>query len=245
MFKTTRRKLVLALPILFLPLIADEDKPPTVDEIVANSIEARGGMAKIKGLQSVRMTGAAVLNEQVEAPLRIVSKRPNLTRFEIDVNGVTLVQVFDGKTSWSVNPLSGSLKPQLAPESQSREMRVHTDMDGLLVDWKAKGRAVELAGAEDVGGSPAWKLKITEKDGGIDYVYLDKKTWLMVKSTGNHLGATILFGDYRSVDGLIMPFSIDQNSAGGAVKMTLSKVETNVPVDDAEFRMPAAVEGKP
>jgi hypothetical protein len=42
-----------------------------------------------------------------------------------------------------------------------------------------------------------------------------------------------------------MPFSIDQNSAGGAVKMTLSKVETNVPVDDAEFRMPAAVEGKP
>jgi len=244
MFQTTRRTYVLALPFLFLPLIADEEKPPTVDEIVAKSIEARGGMAKIKGLQSVRMTGTALLNEQVEAPLRIVSKRPNLTRFEIDVNGVTLVQVFDGKTSWSVNPLSGSLKPQTAPESQSREMRAHTDMDGLLVDWKAKGRTVELAGSEDVGGSPAWKLKVTEKDGGIDYVYLDKKTWLMVRSTGNHLGATILFGDYRSVDGLTMPFSIDQNSAAGAVRMTLTKVETNIPVDEAEFRMPAVPASK-
>ena len=244
MFQTTGAKFVLALPILFLPLLADEDKPPTVDEIVARSIEARGGIAKIKGLQSVRMTGTALLNEQVESPLRIVSKRPNLTRFEIDVNGVTLVQVFDGRTSWSINPLGGSLKPQLAPESQSREMRAHTDMDGLLVDWKAKGRVVELAGSEDVGGSPAWKLKITEKDGGIDYIYLDKKTWLMVKSTGNHLGATILFGDYRAVDGLTMPFSIDQSSAAGAVKITLSKVETNVPVDEAEFRMPAGPRAK-
>jgi len=244
MLCATRGALAFALPLLFLPLIAEEENPPSVDEIVARSIEARGGIAKIKGLQSVRMTGSAVLNEQVEAPLRIVSKRPNLTRFEIDVNGVTLVQVFDGKTSWSVNPLSGSLKPQPGPESQSREMRAHTDMDGLLVDWKAKGRIVELDSSEDVNGSPAWKLKVTEKDGGIDYIYLDKKTWLMVKSTGTHLGTSILFSDYRSVNGLTMPFSIDQNSPAGAVKMTLSKVETNVPVDEAEFRMPAGAAAK-
>jgi len=239
MLYANRGALALALPFLCLPLIADEQTPPSVDEIVAKSIEARGGIAKIKGLRSVRMTGTALLNEQVEAPLRIISKRPNLTRFEIDVNGITLVQVFDGKISWSVNPLGGSLKPQPGPESQSREMRAHTDMDGLLVDYKAKGRGVELAGSEDVNGSPAWKLKVTEKDGGIDYIYLDKKTWLMVKSTGTHLGNTILFSDYRSVNGLTMPFSIDQSSAAGAVKMTLSKVETNIPVDEAEFRMPA------
>jgi len=231
--------LVYALPILSLaPALADET-PPTVDEAVAKSIEARGGMAKIKGLQSVRMAGTATINEQVEAQLRIVSKRPNMTRFEMDLNGVTLVQVFDGRTSWSVNPLAGNMKPQAAPDSQSREMRAHTDMDGLLVDYKSKGRAVEITGSEDVEGSPAWKLKVTEKDGGVDYIYLDKKTFLMVKSTGNHLGSTILFSDYRSVDGLMMPFSIGQTTPAGSVKMTLAEVETNVPVDEAQFRMPA------
>ena len=209
-----------------------------MDDIVARSIEARGGMEKIKGLESVRMSGTALLNDQLPAAVRIVSKRPNLTRLEMDVNGMTLVQAFDGKSAWALNPFVPGQGPQAAPESQSRELREHTDMDGLLVDYKAKGRTVELDGTEDVAGSPAWKLKVTVKDGGADYVYLDTKSFLMVKSTSTHIGVTVLLSDYRTVDGLVLPFHIEQSAGPGSVKMTLVKIETNVPVDDAQFRMP-------
>jgi len=239
MFLSNRGAAVLALPFLFLTLAAGEQKPPSVGDIVARSIEARGGMAKIKGLQSMRMSGSAMLNDQVPAAVRIVSKRPNLTRVEMDINGATMVQAFDGKSAWSVNPFMGGGKPQAAPEHQSQELREHTDMDGLLVDYKAKGRAVELDGTEDVAGSPAWKLKITEKDGGADYVYIDAKSGLMVKSSSTHIAVTVLFGDYRPVNGLMMPFHIEQSAGPGTVKMTLDKVETNVPVDDAQFHMAA------
>ncbi|MGA2186434.1 MAG: hypothetical protein ABSH47_25745 [Bryobacteraceae bacterium] len=238
MFHSRCGAVALALPFLSLTLAADDQKPPSVDDIVARSIEARGGMAKIKGLQSLRMSGTALLNDQLQAAVRIVSKRPSLTRFEMDVNGATLVQAFDGKSAWAVNPFAGSAKPQAAPEDQSRELRSHTDMDGLLVDYKTKGRTVELNGTEDVAGSPAWKLKVTVKDGGVDYVFIDTKSYLMVKSTSTHIAVTILFGDYRPVNGLVLPFRIEQNAAPGTVVMTLDKVETNVPVDEEQFRMP-------
>lgn len=237
MFLFNRGTAMLALPFLFLTLAAEDQTPPSVDDIIARSVEARGGMAKIKGLQSLRMTGTALLNGQVQAAVRIVGTRPNLTRFEMDVNGMTLVQAFDGKSAWSLNPFVTGAAPRAAPPAQSEELRAHTDMDGLLVDYKAKGRTVALDGTEDVAGSPAWKLKVTAKDGGTDYVYLDTKSFLMVKSSSTHIGTTILFSDYRPVDGLVMPFRIEQ-SAPGAVVMTLNKIETNVPVDEAQFRMP-------
>jgi outer membrane lipoprotein-sorting protein len=231
---------VLALPLLFLTLAADDQKPPSVDEIIAKSVEARGGIDKIKGLESTRMSGTAELNDQIQAAFRIVNKRPNLTRFEMDVNGATLVQAFDGKSSWSVNPFAKGGAPEAGPEARSRELREHTDMDGLLVDYKAKGRKVDLDGAEDVGGSPAWKLKVTEKDGGADYIYIDKKSFLMVKSSSEHVGVNVLFADYRPVDGLMLPFRIEQNAAAGKVVMTLDKIEINVAVDEAQFKMPTA-----
>jgi outer membrane lipoprotein-sorting protein len=240
MSHSNRGAVALALPFLFLTLAAEDQPAPNVDDIIARSIEARGGMEKIKGLQSLRMSGKALLNDQVQAAVRIFSKRPNLTRFEMDVNGATLVQAFDGRSAWALNPFVTGAGPQAAPETQSRELREHTDMDGLLVDYKAKGRTVELNGTEDVAGSPAWKLKVTVKDGGVDYVYLDTKSFLMVKSTSTHIAVTILFGDYRAVDGLVMPFRIEQSAAPGTVKMTLDKIETNVPLDDAQFRMPVA-----
>jgi outer membrane lipoprotein-sorting protein len=240
MFRSSHGAAVLALPFLFLTLAADDQKPPSVDQIIARSIEARGGMAKIKGLQTLQMSGTAQLNGQIQAAVRIVNKRPDLTRFEMDVNGVTIVQAFDGTSTWSLNPFVTGAKAKPGSETQSKEFREHTDMDGLLVDYKAKGRTVTLDGTEDVGGSAAWKLKVTEKDGGADYIYLDKTSYLMVKSASAHMGSTVLFGDYRTVDGLMMPFHVEQSAGGGGMTMTLDKIEANVPVDETRFRMPEA-----
>jgi len=235
MFRITSAA-ALALPCLF-PAAWAQEKTPSVDEIVAHSIEARGGMAKIKGLQTLRMTGTATLNDQVQASVRFLSKRPNLTRFEMDVNGITLVQAFDGRTAWSINPFAGGAVPQAAPEVQSRELREHSDMDGPLVDYKTKGRKVELESKEDVSGAPAWKLKVTQPDGGVDYIYLDTTSYLMVRSASTHIGATVVFGDYRTVEGLVVPFRIEQSAPPGTVDMKMDKVEINVPMNDTQFRM--------
>ena len=49
-------------------------------------------------------------------------------------------------------------------------------------------------------------------------------------------------GDIVDVDGYMMPFSIEQGAKGTDQrrKMTFSKIEVNVPLDDGRFTMPGA-----
>ena len=63
----------------------------TVDELIAKANEARGGLARIKAVQSVRMTGRMTA-PGVEAPITLEMKRPRNTRMEFTVQGQTGVQ---------------------------------------------------------------------------------------------------------------------------------------------------------
>jgi hypothetical protein len=48
------------------------------------------------------------------------------------------------------------------------------------------------------------------------------------------------FGDYEQVDGIYFPFAIEQAQKGSSQrqKLTVEKVEINVPIDDSRFTMP-------
>src|SRR5262249_38673834 len=120
------------------------------------------------------------------------------------------------------------------------------DFDGPLMDYKAKGHTVELVGKEPVEGADAFKFKVTKKNGNIDYIYLDAETYLLVKTEGKvHRRGTEIegettFSDYKDVNGYMMPFSLEQGAKGLPMrqKMTFTKIEVNVPLDDARFAMP-------
>jgi hypothetical protein len=50
------------------------------------------------------------------------------------------------------------------------------------------------------------------------------------------------FSDYKDVDGYMQPFSIEQGAKGmpQKQKMTFTKIELNVPLDDSRFAFPGA-----
>ena len=54
------------------------------------------------------------------------------------------------------------------------------EIDGPLVDWKAKGSTVEYLGTEDVDGTLAHKLKVVRKNGDVSFVYLDPDHFLEI-----------------------------------------------------------------
>ena len=65
-----QRKLsLLALALLIaLPLVAQD---MTADQIVAKHIEAQGGMAKMKSINTAKITGKLQLGPGIEAPIVI------------------------------------------------------------------------------------------------------------------------------------------------------------------------------
>ena len=89
------------------------------------------------------------------------------------------------------------------------------EIDGPLVDWKAKGSTVEYLGTEDVDGTLAHKLKVVRKNGDMSYVYLDPDYFLEIRivtqrtEQGAQVEVETDLGDYEKVDGVFFPFSIE------------------------------------
>src|SRR5438105_9299054 len=129
--------------LLAAPLLAAALSAQTADELIQKNIQARGGIAKIKAVQSMRLTGTmSVEDERMPSTLEI--KRPNKTRWEFTVDGQTAVQAFDGKTGWSLMPFSGKTEPETMSDDDLRDIELQADMDGPLVDYKEKGNRIEL-----------------------------------------------------------------------------------------------------
>src|SRR6266536_4833430 len=153
---------------------AQPAKTLTVDEIVARSIEARGGAAKLAAIQSIRLTGKVVFGGgSIEAAFGLLVKRPGMIRSETTLQGLTAVEAYDGTEGWSMQPFQGRRDPQKTPAENLKSVAQQADFDGPLVRWKEKGHRVEYLGTEDVDGTLAHKLRVNLKDGDGKYLYLD------------------------------------------------------------------------
>jgi outer membrane lipoprotein-sorting protein len=224
----------------------------TVEEIVAKNVAARGGMEKIRGVQSLRMTGTMELGDE-RMPTALELKRPGKSRWEFTLDGQTAVQAFDGTTGWMFMPFAGQTEPQKMPAEELEDIKAQADIDGPLIDAKAKGNTIELVGKETVHGREAWKLKVTRSGGVSRFVFLDAATHLQTSTLttrtvdGNTVEIESVIGDYRPVDGLMLPHSFEATAKGIPQKQALKfeKIEVNVPIDDARFRMPVGTAPSP
>ena len=240
-----QRKLFLAVLALLvaLPLVAQD---MTVDQIIAKNVEARGGMAKLKSVNSMKATGKMMVGPGIEVPVVMYQRRPDQMRMEISVQGLTAIQAYDGKTGWAVMPFQGKKDPEQMTADDLKEVQEQADMDGALVDYKTKGHKVELLGKDKVEGSDAYKLKLTRANGDIETIYIDADSFLEVKNEskrmvrGTEMEVESNIGDYKEVEGRVLPFSFDSGAKGRPErqKITVEKYEFNVPMDAAMFTMP-------
>lgn len=231
--------------LLLLPAIAGGASAQTVDEIVAKNLVSRGGIEKWKTIQSMKVTGTIESGGRT-IDLTAWSKRPNLSRQEMRFQGQQMVQAFDGTHVWVQSPGAGGDQAREVTGAQADLARAQAEFDSVLMDYQAKGHKVELVGKETDEGREVYHLKVTRKSGGVQHYYLDAESGIERKITstlqgpnGEKATATIEFGDFREVDGLMAPFTIKNLLDGRLIsQVTVSKVEFNVPVEDSLFTMP-------
>jgi outer membrane lipoprotein-sorting protein len=239
------RKILAGLALA--TLVAGPASAQTLDDILAKNLKAKGGLDKLEAVKTIKMTGTMTIGPGMEAPFVMEQKRPNLLRMEFTLQGMTGIQAYDGKTGWQLMPFSGRKDPEPLPEDALKQLEEQADFDGPLVNYKAKGNTVELAGKDTVDGSAAYKLKVTLKNGDIRYIYLDADQYLEIKTEGKtkirgtDVDGESTIGDYKDEGGLMIPHAIESGQKGNPqkMKMTIQKVELNVPLDDALFKMPA------
>jgi hypothetical protein len=237
-----------------LAVFADTATPPvdrlSAAQIVEKNVAARGGLQAWRAVQTLSMSGKleAGGKQDVQLPFVLEMKRQRKTRFELQFNGQTAVQVYDGTNGWKLRPFLNrhEVEPYTPEELKSASMQ--TDLDGPLVDYAAKGTKVELVGVQQVEGHDAYTLKLTLKDGQVQHIWVDAQTFLDVKVEGTprrlngkfHPVETY-FRDYRSVNGLMIPYVNETvvESVKKTEKIMVEKVIVNPNLEEARFSKPS------
>lgn len=244
-----RLPLALAALACAVALTAAAAGDPSVDQIVDKYVAARGGLAKIRSLKTLRQKGHVTAGPDKHGVVTREIKRPANTRFEFKVQGVTSVFVSDGTRGWRVDPAQGDTAPTLLSDAVIAEAAEQGDFEGPLVDWKTKGHTLELAGRDDVLGKPAYKLKVTLKSGAVRYEYVDVASSALVRSEstrlvhGRQTQVQTTFSGFKKTGGLLFPGVVEVEVAGRPDKLHIDvqSVEINPTLSDARFAMPASL----
>ncbi|MGH9823028.1 MAG: LolA family protein [Blastocatellia bacterium] len=244
------RKVALSLAVLTVFGLSAQAQ--TVDDIIAKYVQARGGMEKLKAVQSTRSTGKMEVGGGLTLPFTVISVRPSKVRIEFTLQGLTGIVAYDGKAGWQLIPFQGKKDAEPMSDEDLKQFSYDSDFDGPLVNYKDKGYKVELAGKEQVEGTDAYKIKVTLKNGDIHYIFLDTDSFLQIEEKakitvrGAQQDVKTVMGDYKEVEGVMFPFSTqstvegDSGGMGGDRKITIEKVEINPKLDNGLFQMPAA-----
>lgn len=104
-----------------------------------------------------------------------------------------------------------------------------------------------VVGRETVGGREAYVVEASPADGGgPEKLYFDVETGLLVRKYSE--AKTVLgqfptqtdYEDYKDVEGVKLPFTIRWSIPGRTWGRKINEVRQNVPLDDAQFKPPAA-----
>src|SRR3974390_1473817 len=173
------RRLLLLAALLFFPI---DLSAQTTEDIITKYIEARGGLAKIRSIQSERVTGTIVFSPTVQGPFVVERERPLKMHMEVSLGDQTLIRVYDGKSAgWVYNPFTPNPAVEPMTETNLRNILDEADFEGPFIDYKAKGNTVEFAGKATVESKPAYKLKVTNKNGAVTYFFFDAATYFLIR----------------------------------------------------------------
>ena len=256
---------MMRLPLLICSLLAAAmpalAQTPTVEDLLAKNLESRGGAERLRAITTRRVAGYGHGAGADAARGAAAGGGAGAANAADADAGAREAPEPDAAGDEDAGPARRhSLRRTAGVGHQPDDRAIgavgagragrpdpdQAQFDGPLAYAKQRGDKMEVLGKEDDRGPPAWKLAITHGD-KITTVYLDEKTALerkvsaSVNQGGTQLLVESLISDYQPVDGIMVPRKV-QTLVGGQTQATVSieKIEFNVPIEDTEFKMPAA-----
>lgn len=239
-----------ALAALLIGCAANPASAQDAQSLIAKNLEARGGAAAIDAIKSISFQGRTIFPGDFE--LTFKSSQAHLAsadaiRLDLSLQGLDLVQSYDGHEAWRINPFQGRKDAERMSADDARQLADQALIEGPLLASRKDGSKVQYLGRDDFDGTLAYKLKVTQKDGDEFVYWLDPDTYLEIKvdETRRIRGAQQTneteLGDYEKVAGVYFPMSIESWSQGQPNQRQRTIIATgtaNVPVDPALFAEP-------
>jgi hypothetical protein len=235
----------LAAAVLALPQAAAGQALPTGDAVLARYVEAMGGVAAFDAIRN-RVTHARmeIPATNVSLALTIYAAAPAdlYTLVESEATGRVESGV-SGGVAWE---RSASRGPGVK-DGAEREDALRDAIFDRLAHWREHLKSAQCVGTSDVNGVPAHRVVVTPKSGSPQTMYFDGDSGLLVRvettvtSAAGVIAVVAEPGDYRRVDGILVPFRSRMTVMGQERVVTVEQVEHNVAMPADRFSLPEEI----
>ena len=186
--------------------------------LIAKNLQMRGGAAALAAIRNVTFEGRTIYPGDFELTYKETRARfPGAVADRVDftLQGLDIVQAYDGHNGWKINPLEGRKDAEKMSADEARALADAALIEGALLASRSDGSKVAYLGREDFDGTLVYKLKVTQKDGDEFVYWLDPDTYLEIKvqETRRIRGAELTneteLGDYEKVADVYFPMSVE------------------------------------
>lgn len=143
--------------------------------------------------------------------------------------------------------MSTTSGPRILEGAQLEDVVRDSRFDGLAAwrDWVGKA---ENLGTADVDGKPAWKVRLTPKQGAAQTYFFDQTTALAIKmetTVRSQIGdvpVETYLSDYRDVGGVRAPHRMRQVVSVQEIVTTVESITHNAEVPAGQFDLPKEIQ---
>jgi hypothetical protein len=215
----------------------------SADDIISKHIDAIGGKDNWKKLTSMVQNGTmSVQGAEIQMKRSIIHN--TAARTDISLMGMTGYQIVTNTEGWSYMPFQGQATVEAMTAEQIKDQQEELDIQGVLIDYAAKGHKAEFIGKEDVDGTDCFKVKMTLKGGKAQTLFIDPATYYIIKAVtvmsanGQEAEVSTGYSNYQKhASGIVVPMSTTVPMGPGMnADLTIESIEVNTNLDASLFK---------
>jgi len=212
---------------------------PAADSVLERYWAALGGSTALEKIKTRESSGTLLGESGKTYAVHQVQKAPDL--FVTTVSGPNFAEVlgFDGKSAWQKWGDQTFVQQDLEGDRIARSGEFWVDMQVKKIYPRRVVDRVAKIGDED-----AYVVRAGGPGAVSEMLYFSRATGLLLrrvvltKTPMGRLPQETDFGDYRDVDGIKEPFTIQRREINARFTVKLTEIKHNVPVEDSVFRIP-------
>lgn len=234
---------------------ADEKQPtttkalPSATKVMEDFLEATGGKAARKKLHNRVMTGTLAIvqkksNTMLSGPFTTYDSEPNRNYRLWEPTGLGEIDWgTDGKVAWEITPAKG---PRILEGAEKANTLLYSTFQFEL-EWPRLYKTIVCTNVKEVEGRKFFAVVMTPHEGKPETLYFDSETKLLVTreatmvSQNGEYRVAVAYGNYKSVDGVLLPHTYAQRSDTTDMIYTFEKVEHNSDIPERRFELPAVI----
>ncbi len=232
------KKLILLIAALSLSSYANA---VDIDSLLVQSIGGPDALKTVRNLKTCRTEGTVNLNGMPGTFVDIYLA-PDKLYHEVTLGEIKLVQAFDGKITWQRDH-NGRISQLTGFERDELIKNLYLESFAFVLDSRLPGDA-RLVGETEFQSKTWYEVEIYPLLNDTLTLLLDKETarrkFLFTRL--DHLKGVTEFDDFRTVDGVEIPF-VNRTEFEGAPIFANFETATaafNVEIDESIFTMPTA-----